>query len=95
MKRRYKNERAYIIYFNKTKFYNLEYHVLATSTCLNFINLFVADELPYINVPLHTIIKLTTEGYKCRMEFIKLNVECVDTYRKQPKVNALFVQYLL
>uniref|UniRef100_A0A1B6D337 6-phosphofructo-2-kinase domain-containing protein n=2 Tax=Clastoptera arizonana TaxID=38151 RepID=A0A1B6D337_9HEMI len=44
------------------------------------------DELPYINVPLHTIIKLTTEGYKCRMEFIKLNVECVDTYRKQPKV---------
>ncbi|XP_022191025.1 6-phosphofructo-2-kinase/fructose-2,6-bisphosphatase [Nilaparvata lugens] len=43
------------------------------------------DELPYINVPLHTIIKLTTEGYKCRLEFIKLNVECVDTYRKQPK----------
>lgn len=43
------------------------------------------DELPYINVPLHTIIKLTTEGYKCRLEFVKLNVECVDTYRKQPK----------
>ncbi|XP_075225630.1 6-phosphofructo-2-kinase/fructose-2,6-bisphosphatase-like [Lycorma delicatula] len=43
------------------------------------------EELPYINVPLHTIIKLTTEGYKCRLEFIKLNVECVDTYRKQPK----------
>lgn len=43
------------------------------------------DELPYMNVPLHTVIKLTTEGYKCRLEFIKLNVECVDTYRKQPK----------
>lgn len=46
----------------------------------------LSDELPYINVPLHTVIKLTTEGYKCRLEFIKLNVECVDTYRKQPKV---------
>lgn len=43
------------------------------------------EELPYMNVPLHTIIKLTTEGYKCRLEFIKLNVECVDTYRQQPK----------
>ncbi|XP_046673157.1 6-phosphofructo-2-kinase/fructose-2,6-bisphosphatase-like isoform X4 [Homalodisca vitripennis] len=43
------------------------------------------DELPYLNVPLHTVIKLTTEGYKSSIEFIKLNVECVDTYRKQPK----------
>ncbi|KAJ8875930.1 hypothetical protein PR048_023838 [Dryococelus australis] len=43
------------------------------------------EELPYINVPLHTIIKLTTEGYSCRLEFIKLPVECVDTYRQQPK----------
>nr|CAD7264783.1 unnamed protein product [Timema shepardi] len=43
------------------------------------------EELPYINVPLHTIIKMTTEGYSCRLEFIKLPVECVDTYRQQPK----------
>ncbi|CAH0389089.1 unnamed protein product [Bemisia tabaci] len=43
------------------------------------------EELPYINVPLHTIIKLTTFGYKCKMEVIKLDVECVDTYRHQPK----------
>ncbi|XP_065216558.1 6-phosphofructo-2-kinase/fructose-2,6-bisphosphatase-like [Planococcus citri] len=43
------------------------------------------DELPYINVPLHTIIKLTTYGYKYKMEIIKLNVECVDTYRKKPQ----------
>ncbi|KAK7575861.1 hypothetical protein V9T40_012147 [Parthenolecanium corni] len=43
------------------------------------------EELPYINVPLHTIIKLTTYGYKYKMEVIKLNVECVDTYRKQPQ----------
>ncbi|PSN42982.1 hypothetical protein C0J52_13210 [Blattella germanica] len=43
------------------------------------------EELPYINVPLHTLIKITTDGYNCRMECTKLNVECVDTYRKQPK----------
>uniref|UniRef100_A0A8D8VTU4 6-phosphofructo-2-kinase/fructose-2,6-bisphosphat ase n=1 Tax=Cacopsylla melanoneura TaxID=428564 RepID=A0A8D8VTU4_9HEMI len=43
------------------------------------------DELPYMNVPLHTIIKLTTSGYKTQMEVIKLNIACVDTYRQQPK----------
>lgn len=47
---------------------------------------YFVEELPYINVPLHTIIKLTICGYKCKMEVIKLNIECVDTYRKQPKV---------
>lgn len=38
-----------------------------------------------MNVPLHTIIKLTTAGYKTHMEIIKLNIACVDTYRQQPK----------
>jgi len=47
---------------------------------------YLTEELPYINVPLHTIIKLTLSGYKCKMEVIKLNIECVDTYRMQPKV---------
>lgn len=43
------------------------------------------EELPYINVPLHTLIKIKIDGYNCHMECTKLNVECVDTYRKQPK----------
>lgn len=43
------------------------------------------DELPYMNVPLHTIVKLTSYGYKYKVEMIKLPVECVDTYRQQPK----------
>jgi 6-phosphofructo-2-kinase/fructose-2,6-biphosphatase len=50
--------------------------------------LFFSEELPYINVPLHTLIKITIDGYNCHMECTKLNVECVDTYRKQPKVHA-------
>lgn len=43
------------------------------------------DELPYMNVPLHTIVKLTSYGYKYKVEMIKLPVECVDTHRQQPK----------
>lgn len=43
------------------------------------------DELPYMNVPLHTIVKLTSYGYKYNIEMIKLPIDCVDTHRKQPK----------
>ncbi|VVC93248.1 unnamed protein product [Leptidea sinapis] len=43
------------------------------------------DELPYMTVPLHTIVKLTSYGYKYKVEMVKLPVECVDTHRKQPK----------
>lgn len=42
---------------------------------------------------MHTIIKLTTYGYKYKMEVIKLNVECVDTYRKQPQVRYQLLIY--
>ncbi|KAL0275045.1 UNVERIFIED_CONTAM: hypothetical protein PYX00_003028 [Menopon gallinae] len=44
-----------------------------------------ADQLPYLEIPLHTILKLTMDGYNVKMELIKLNVDCVDTQRKQPK----------
>ncbi|XP_049950309.1 6-phosphofructo-2-kinase/fructose-2,6-bisphosphatase-like [Schistocerca serialis cubense] len=43
------------------------------------------EDLPYINVPLHTVIKLTSDGYHYKMECTRLPVECVDTYRQQPK----------
>ncbi|CAH0555930.1 unnamed protein product [Brassicogethes aeneus] len=45
-----------------------------------------ADELPYLQVPLHTIIKLTPVAYGCRVEHIKLPIEAVDTHRAKPKV---------
>ncbi|XP_063933069.1 6-phosphofructo-2-kinase/fructose-2,6-bisphosphatase 1 isoform X3 [Zophobas morio] len=44
-----------------------------------------ADELPYLRVPLHTIIKLTPVAYGCRVEHIKLPIEAVDTHRDKPK----------
>lgn len=49
-----------------------------------------------MNVPLHTIIKLTAHGHKYHAELHRLPVECVDTHRHQPKVNFVssrFLQY--
>nr|CAD7440608.1 unnamed protein product [Timema bartmani] len=45
-----------------------------------------ADELPYLQVPLHTIIKLTPVAYGCKMEQINLPIEAVDTHRSKPKI---------
>nr|CAH7725232.1 unnamed protein product [Callosobruchus chinensis]CAH7752339.1 unnamed protein product [Callosobruchus chinensis] len=44
-----------------------------------------ADELPYLKVPLHTIIKLTPVAYGCRVEHIPLGIDAVDTHRAKPK----------
>ncbi|CAF2735231.1 unnamed protein product [Rotaria sp. Silwood2] len=43
------------------------------------------ERLPYIKVPLHTIIKLTPMAYGCMMECIPLSVEAVNTHRSKPK----------
>jgi len=48
------------------------------------------DELPYLDVPLHTIIKLTSDGYNFKMDHFQIGVECVNTNRLQPKVKQLF-----
>ncbi|XP_014475478.1 PREDICTED: 6-phosphofructo-2-kinase/fructose-2,6-bisphosphatase-like isoform X2 [Dinoponera quadriceps] len=43
------------------------------------------EEVPYMEVPLHTIIRLTSQGHYYKLEFIKLPIECVDTTRVKPK----------
>ncbi|CAM4897563.1 unnamed protein product [Rotaria socialis] len=43
------------------------------------------ESVPYIEVPLHTVIKLTPTAYGCMMESIPLSVEAVNTYRSKPK----------
>jgi len=45
------------------------------------------DELPYVKVPLHTLIKLTPVAYGCEVEMIPFKIEAVDTHR--PKRNTL------
>lgn len=51
-----------------------------------FDSLYRPDELPYLEVPLHTIIKLTPVAYGCKVEHIDLSIPAVDTHRPKPEV---------
>ncbi|CAH0564689.1 unnamed protein product [Brassicogethes aeneus] len=42
------------------------------------------DEIPYVHVPLHTIIKITLQGFNYNMETVKMPIDCVDTNRAKP-----------
>ena len=44
------------------------------------------EELPYLEVPMHTIFKLSPKAYGCDKETISLNVDCVSTHRPKPDV---------
>lgn len=46
------------------------------------------EDVPYINVPLHTLLVVRASGYDFEVEPVPLKVECVDTYRLQPKVSC-------
>ena len=39
------------------------------------------EDLPYIKVPLHTLIKLTPSAYGCKAEFISFPIDAPDTHR--------------
>ncbi|EFP94136.2 fructose-2,6-bisphosphatase [Puccinia graminis f. sp. tritici CRL 75-36-700-3] len=45
---------------------------------------FSQDELPYLKIPLHTVIKLTPKAYGCDEERFTLPIEAVDTTRPKP-----------
>eukprot|EP00095_Tigriopus_kingsejongensis_P002382 maker-scaffold527_size145964-snap-gene-0.22 protein:Tk02382 transcript:maker-scaffold527_size145964-snap-gene-0.22-mRNA-1 annotation:"6-phosphofructo-2-kinase fructose- -bisphosphatase 1 isoform x3" len=49
------------------------------------------DELPYLEVPLHSIIKLEPRAYGCHVEMVNLNVDCVSTHRPKPNVPGLIL----
>ncbi len=42
------------------------------------------SDLPYLEVPLHTVFKLEPRAYGCDVKQIPLGVECVDTHRPRP-----------
>ena len=42
------------------------------------------EDLPWQDVPLHTVIKLTPKAYGCGVEYIDLDVPCVSTHRGKP-----------
>jgi 6-phosphofructo-2-kinase/fructose-2,6-biphosphatase 2 len=43
------------------------------------------DEIPYIEIPLHTIIKLEPKAYGCREERFDINIPTVSTHRDPRK----------
>ncbi|KAG9036229.1 Fructose-2,6-bisphosphatase [Tulasnella sp. JGI-2019a] len=43
------------------------------------------EDLPYINIPLHTVIKLTPKAYGCEEERYKVPIAAVSTHRPKPK----------
>jgi len=57
----------------------------AVNRCLLGYFLEVPEEdLPWQDVPLHTVIKLTPKAYGCGVEYIDLDVPCVSTHRGKP-----------
>ncbi|CAG8450815.1 12524_t:CDS:2 [Cetraspora pellucida] len=43
------------------------------------------DDLPYIKIPLHTVIQLTPKAYTCNEDRYKIDIDAVDTHREKPK----------
>jgi len=42
------------------------------------------EQLPYIKVPLHTLIRISPKAYGCEEERYSLPIEAVDTHRPKP-----------
>ncbi|KAJ2321812.1 Fructose-2,6-bisphosphatase [Coemansia sp. RSA 2702] len=43
------------------------------------------EELPYLKIPLHTVMKLTWTAYGCDVQMYKIDIDAVDTHRAKPK----------
>jgi len=50
---------------------------------------YFVEELPYLEVPLHSLIKLTPVAYGCKMEQINFSIDAVNTHRPKPQVSYL------
>ncbi|RCN42781.1 hypothetical protein ANCCAN_11264 [Ancylostoma caninum] len=59
-------------------------HISAVLRCiLAYFTNKNTEELPYLRVPLHTVIKLTPKAYSCEVEMFKFDIEAVNTYREK------------
>ncbi|CEP19410.1 hypothetical protein [Parasitella parasitica] len=47
------------------------------------------EDLPYIKIPLHTVIELTPKAYGCDEKRYKVDIEAVDTHRPKPSKPSL------
>jgi 6-phosphofructo-2-kinase/fructose-2,6-biphosphatase 2 len=39
------------------------------------------EKLPYVNIPLHTVIQLSPRPYGCEQKKVSVPIEAVDTHR--------------
>ena len=44
------------------------------------------EDLPWLEVPFHTVVKLSPIAYGCKVEYIPLGVPSVTTHRDRPEV---------
>jgi 6-phosphofructo-2-kinase/fructose-2,6-biphosphatase 2 len=44
------------------------------------------EELPWLEVPFHTVVKLSPIAYGCKVEYIPLGVPSVSTHREKPEI---------
>ncbi len=42
------------------------------------------EELPYLKIPLHMLIQLTPRAYGCQVQYYRVGIDAVDTYRAKP-----------
>lgn len=42
------------------------------------------EDLPYVRIPLHTIIALKSTAYGCNVTFHPIGIPAVDTHREKP-----------
>ena len=71
---------------------NAAYQIIKSKT--NKMFYLIAEELPYVKVPLHTVLKLTPTAYGCHVEYVDLEVPAVCTHRERPDVSFILLSDL-
>ena len=44
------------------------------------------EDLPWLEVPFHTVVQLSPIAYGCKVEYIPLGVPSVSTHREKPEI---------
>jgi len=68
-------------------------HQAVVRCLLAYFQNLTVEELPYINVPLHTVIKLTQRAHACEVELIPMGVDGVDTNERNTQVRKISSNY--
>ena len=64
-------------------------HQAVIRCLLAYYNEISEEELPWQEVPLHTVIKLSPVAYGCKVDYIKFDVPKVSTHRAKPLADCI------